>query len=47
MKIVSTYHQRKRIHLGTWTSPDGNTVNQIEHVIVDAKRKGVVEDVEQ
>jgi hypothetical protein len=45
MKIVSTYYQRKRIHLGTWTSPDGNTVNQIDHVMVDAKRKGVVEDV--
>jgi len=45
MKIVSTRYQRKRIHIGTTTSPDGNTVNQIDHVMVDAKRKGVIEDV--
>jgi len=40
MKIVSTCYQCKRIHIGTWTSPDGNTVNQIDHVMVDEKGKG-------
>jgi len=45
MKIVSTHYQHKRIHTGTWTSPDGKTLNQIDHVMVDARRKGVVEDV--
>jgi len=45
MKIISTYYQHKRIHKGTWTSPDGNTLNQIGHVILDANKKGGVEDV--
>ena len=45
MKIVSTYYQPKIIHKGTWISPDGNTLNQIDHVIIDANKKGVVEDV--
>jgi hypothetical protein len=45
MEIISTYYQHKRIHKGTWTSPDGNTLNQIDHVIIDANKKGVVEDV--
>jgi hypothetical protein len=42
---ISTYYQHKRIHKGTWISPDGNTLNQIDHVIIDAKDKGVIEDV--
>jgi len=45
MKIISTYYQHKRIHKGTWISPFGNTLNQIHHVIIDANKKGVVEDV--
>jgi hypothetical protein len=45
MKINSTYYQHKRIHKGTWVSPDGNTLNKTYHVITDANRKGVVEDV--
>jgi len=45
MKIISIYYQHKRIHKGTWISPDGNTLNQIDHVIIDANEKGVVEDV--
>jgi hypothetical protein len=35
----------KRIQKGTWTSPDGNMLNQIDHVIIDANKKGVIEDV--
>jgi endonuclease/exonuclease/phosphatase family metal-dependent hydrolase len=45
MKIISTYYQHKRIHKGTWISPDGNTLNQIDHVIIDTQKKDVVEDV--
>jgi branched-subunit amino acid permease len=45
MKIKSTYYQHKRIHKGTWTSPDGNLLNQTDHVIIDANKKGVVEGV--
>jgi hypothetical protein len=28
-----------------WTLPDGKTLNQIDHVLVDAKRISVVEDI--
>jgi len=45
MKKRSTYYKHKRIHKGTWISPDGNMLNQIDHVIIDANKKGVVEDV--
>jgi hypothetical protein len=45
MKIVGTYYQHKRIHRGTWISTEGNKLDQIDHVIIDAKKKGVVEDV--
>jgi hypothetical protein len=45
MNVISIYYQHKRIHKGTWTS-DGNMPNQIDHVITDAKKKGVVENVE-
>jgi hypothetical protein len=36
MEIISTYCQRNRIHKGTWITPDGNTLNQIDHLIIDA-----------
>jgi hypothetical protein len=45
MKIISTHYQHKRIHNGTWISPDGSTLNQIDHIIIDANKKRVIEDV--
>jgi hypothetical protein len=45
MEIISTYYQHKRIHNGTWTSTNGNTLNQTDHVIIDTNKKGMVEDV--
>jgi hypothetical protein len=42
---MSTLYQHKRIHRGTWTAPDGATVNQIDHVLINAKKRSVVEDV--
>jgi len=45
MKLISTYYQHKRIHKETWISPGGNTLNQINGVIVDANKKGVLQDV--
>jgi predicted choloylglycine hydrolase len=45
MKIISTYYQHKKNHKGTWISRDGNMLNQTDHVIIDANKNGVVEDV--
>jgi hypothetical protein len=40
-----TQYQHKRIYKGTWIAPDGATVNQIDHVLINAKKRNVVEDV--
>jgi hypothetical protein len=45
MKIASTYYQHKRIHTGTWTSPGGKTLNQMDHVLVEVKRISAVKDI--
>jgi len=33
------------IHKSTWTSPDGITHNQINHVLVDKRRQSSIIDV--
>jgi hypothetical protein len=45
MIVMSTQFQHKQIRKGTWKSPDQNSINQIDHVLINHKRKKVVEDV--
>jgi hypothetical protein len=45
MVLMSTNFQHKRIHKITWLSPDQNTASQIYRIIINANRKGVIEDV--
>jgi hypothetical protein len=35
----------RNIHKFTWTSPDGSTHNQIEHILIDRRRHSSVLDV--
>jgi hypothetical protein len=36
---------QRKIHKNTWTSPDGKTHNQIDHVLVDRRRQSSILDV--
>ena len=43
--IGGTIFQHKDIHKLTWKSPDGNTVNQIDHVVINNKWRRSLKDV--
>jgi hypothetical protein len=43
--VKSTTFPHRDIHKHTWTSPDGVTHNQIEHVLIDKRRHSNVLDV--
>lgn len=45
--IMSTYFQHKPIHKGTWVNPDpdSDTLNQIDHVLINSNKKEIIHDV--
>jgi hypothetical protein len=45
LRVKSTMFPHRNIHKYTWTSPDGNTHNQIDHIVIDRRRHSSVLDV--
>lgn len=45
MVISSTRFQHLDIHKATWLSPDQNTANQIDHVLIDGRHSSSILDV--
>jgi hypothetical protein len=45
MTIISTYFQRKEIYKGTWRSPDGRTINQIDHILIERPEENSIKNV--
>lgn len=45
MIIGSTFLLHEKLRKFTWRSPDGNTTNHIDHVLVDAQHRNSVKDV--
>jgi hypothetical protein len=43
--VSSTMFLHRNIHKCTWTSPDGKTHNQIDHILIDRQRHSSVLDV--
>jgi hypothetical protein len=43
--IASACFPHKEIHKITWTSPDGNTSNQIDHVLIETRTASNILDV--
>jgi hypothetical protein len=45
MIVMSMQFEHKQIHKGTWVSADQNTINQIDHVLINTNKKEIIEDV--
>jgi hypothetical protein len=45
LTVESTTFPHRNIHTFTWTSPDGKTPNQIDHILIDKRRQSNVLDV--
>jgi exonuclease III len=43
--VKSTMFLHRKIHKHTWTSPEGNTHNQIDHILIDRRRHSSILDV--
>jgi exonuclease III len=43
--VKSTMFPHRKIHKCTWTSPEGSTHNQIDHILIDRRRHSSIPDI--